>query len=143
MRTNTTGAWIYFDSIAMLVAKSEAPPIPADFDEVTADLAAQPSLTGIIVRPRGRTPGARQRASMHELVAKRSLRVAVLTDSALVRGAATALRWFGAPVECFPEASLDAALEFLGIPAERLSLARQRFEELLAQVEPPKHMRTR
>lgn len=137
MRTNSTGAWTYFDGIAMLAATGEATPSPADFDEVTADLAAQPRLTGIVVRPQGRTPGARQRAAMQDLLSKRSLRMAVVTDSKLVRGAATALRWFGVPVECFSDATLDEALTFVGVSAERLSLARQHFQQLLAHVEPP------
>jgi hypothetical protein len=145
MRTNTTGAWTYFDAVAMLAVKGDAAPHPADFDEVTRDLAAQPHLTGVVVRPRGSAPGAGQRASMQELLSKRSLRMAVLTESKLVRGAATALRWFGVPVECFPDAKLDDALTFVGIPAERVSLARQHFLDLLAHVEPSAqlHMRAR
>jgi hypothetical protein len=136
MRTNATGAWTYFDGVAMLAVKSDVPPSPADFEEVTADLTAQPQLTGIVVRPRGAAPGASQRASMQELISKRSLRMAVLTESKLVRGVATALRWFGLPVECFTDAMLDDALRFVGISPERIKLARQQFEELLAHVEP-------
>jgi hypothetical protein len=142
MRTNTTGAWTYFEGVAMLAAKGDATPGPADFDEVATELAAQPRLIGIVVRPRGSTPGARQRASMQELLSKRKLRMAVLTESKLVRGVATAMRWFGLPVESFPDAKLDDALTFAGIPAERLSLARQHFEELVAYVEPPARART-
>lgn len=136
MRTNSTGAWTYFDTFAMLAVKGDATPNSADFDEVTADLAAQPKLTGIIVRPRGSAPAARQRASMQELLAKHSLRMAVLSDSKLVRGAVTALRWFGLPVECFTDAKLDEALSFAGIPADRVSSARRCFHELLEYVEP-------
>lgn len=139
MRTNATGAWTYFDTVAMLAVKPDAVTDPADFDEVTVDLAAQPHLTGIVVRPRGAAPGARQRASMQELISKRSLRMAVLSESRLVRGAATALRWFGLPVECYSDATLDDALKFVGIPAERMSAARQCFQELLAHVEPTAH----
>ncbi|HKU43263.1 MAG TPA: STAS/SEC14 domain-containing protein [Polyangiales bacterium] len=126
----------------MLAVKADAAPNPADFDEVTTDLAAQPRLTGIVVRPRGSTPGARQRASMQELLSKRALRMAVLTDSKLVRGAATALRWFGVPVECYPDAKLDEALTFAGIPADRLDLARQHFQELITYVEPARRVGT-
>jgi hypothetical protein len=125
----------------MLAVKADAAPKPADFEEVTADLAVQPRLTAIVVRPRGSTPGARERASMQELISKRSLRMAVLTESKVVRGVATALRWFGLPVECFPDAKLDDALIFAGIPAERVSLARQCFEELVEYVEPPARVR--
>ena len=142
MRTNTTGAWTYFDTIAMLAVKGDAVPNPADFDETTADLAAQPRLTGIVVRPRGAAPGARQRASMQELISKRSLRMAVLTESRLVRGVVTALHWFGLPVECFPDAKLDEALTFVGVPAERLGSARQRFQELLDYLEQPTRPQT-
>lgn len=141
MRTNTTGAWTYFDTVAMLAVKADVQPVAADFDEVTADLSAQPRLTGIVVRPRGSPPGARHRASMQELISKRSLRMAVLTESTVLRGVVTALRWFGLPVECFSDAKLDDALSFAGIPAERLSSARQRFQELLAHVEPPARAR--
>ena len=135
MRTNNTGAWTYFDSVAMLAVKSDAAPLDEDFEQVTSDLAAQPQLMAIVVRPRGSPPGARQRASMQELISKRSLRMAVLTDSKVLRGVCTALRWFGLPVESFCDANLEDALRFAGIRADRLSLARQCFEELLGHVE--------
>jgi hypothetical protein len=56
---------------------------------------------------------AKQREQMAELVKRGGLRVAVLTDSRVVRGAVTAMSWSEVPIEAFDCSDEGRALDYL------------------------------
>ena len=84
------------------------------------------ALMGIvIVTPSGKGPNAGQRkqiAAVAEHFSKSFRGVALLTDSVVVRGALTAIRWLnpqGPVAEPFALQGLEGALDFLKLDAEQ------------------------
>jgi len=65
----------------------------------------------------GPTPAQRERLNkMTKTVGvEKTLKVAVLTESAIVRGIATALSWFVSGYKAFPPDEIGDALDFLGV----------------------------
>ncbi len=61
---------------------------------------------------------------------RRNTRCAVLTDSVVVRGIVTALRWFGLPVRVLAKDDIDAALTFAGVPSLQLPQAARMLRSL-------------
>jgi hypothetical protein len=72
-----------------------------------------------LIASAGGGPTAAQRARLNDMTKKaglvNTLKAAVLTDSLLVRGMATALAWIVPGYRAFPPAEIGAALEFLGV----------------------------
>ena len=75
-----------------------------------------------LVRTRGGGPDAAQRKRAQQLITTISqgivepLRVAVVTDSTLVRGIVTALNWFNPHTRAFAPDALSQALDYLSVP---------------------------
>jgi hypothetical protein len=71
----------------------------------------------------GGGPTTPQRRSLNHLLDGRVVPVAVLSDSARVRGIATALSWFNRRIRAFKAKDLPGALAFLEIPSSRNELS--------------------
>jgi hypothetical protein len=118
----------------------EAPIDDAEWDEYVAFLRSRfkPGLThrSLVVAKGSLT--SLQRKKLAEAVApvKATLKSAVITESALVRGIVTALEWFSRDVfRIFAPADMDRALEFLDIrdrEARELKELTLRLQERLA-----------
>jgi hypothetical protein len=68
----------------------------------------------------GATIDVSEREQLERVLTRGRLRVAVLTDSKLLRGAATALSWFKIPIKSFAANEVEPALEHLRVAkAER------------------------
>jgi hypothetical protein len=92
-------------------------------DAVRADASV---LLGIIVLAvSGKGPDARQRkqlAAVSDLFSKSFRGVALLTDSIVIRGALTAIRWLnprGPAAEPFALSDIEGALKFLNLSADQ------------------------
>lgn len=78
--------------------------------------AATMATARVLVYSNGGAPGAKQRAHFVRLSNGKTVRIAVLTMSALARAAAVAFRWFNPTLRLFTPAELEDALEFLSVP---------------------------
>lgn len=121
------------------VSSSTLSPSEADWDAYVAFLTEnfdETSPTKVVVYTRSPPPSALQRRKLMDAVkplAKR-LRVAILTDSNLVRGVVTALSWVGGQYTAFAPDQLVEAIASLGIEGvEAVEMRRmvQKFKEQL------------
>jgi hypothetical protein len=65
---------------------------------------------------RGGTHTAAQRKKLHDVLAGRELKTAVVTDAHFVRGVVTATSWFNKSVKAFPFSAWEDAFAYLDIP---------------------------
>jgi hypothetical protein len=73
-----------------------------------------------LVESHGGAPNAKQRKALHEALAGRDMRSAILTDSMIARGVVTALAWLGIPLRAFPLGDYKSAGEYLGLSRQEL-----------------------
>jgi hypothetical protein len=102
--------------------------------------ARKAPLTLVSSKGGGPTPAQRQRLNdvTKSLNVEKTLKVAVLTQSPVVRGIATALSWFVQGYKAFAPSDLGAALDFLGvISADQIEIKRL-VPKLHARIDDPK-----
>ncbi|MET0340761.1 MAG: hypothetical protein ABW252_07150 [Polyangiales bacterium] len=75
-------------------------------------------------------PSARQRNAMTLVLGGLDPRTAVMSDSMLVRGVVTAVKWSGIPIAAFSPGKYHAAGRYLELTPDELSLARSELETL-------------
>ena len=78
----------------------------------------------------GGGPSSTQRKYLNELLAGRTVPVAILTGSTTIRGTVTALSWFNRKIRAFPPTGLRDAIAYLEIPATRTELIEREMEKL-------------
>jgi hypothetical protein len=98
----------------------------------TREISQRPDFC-LIVLSRGGSPDGKQRALLTSSIPKgaRKPPVALLTDSALVRGVIAAFGLFNPLMKAFPTRDLDAAALYLGLTRTE----RDRVEKLLVEIE--------
>jgi hypothetical protein len=102
----------------MLIAHGATDPDAVEWRAfIDACTATNRELAALLVDTAGGGINAAQRGQIQEVMARAKLRASVLTDSAMVRGAVTALAWFGIPIRAFPRSDRAAAIDALGIDA--------------------------
>jgi hypothetical protein len=85
--------------------------------------------TMLLVYTDGGGPSAMQRRYLNELLNGRTVPVAVLSDSAKVRGLVTVMSWFNPQIRAFSPAELVVALAYLEVPTSRAELIeREKYE---------------
>jgi ABC-type sugar transport system substrate-binding protein len=80
--------------------------------------AAAKGCTRALVVTAGWAPDAQQRATTREMIGEHPVRVAVVSDAPMVRGAITALSWFNPRVRAFAfkqGAGIPDALKYLDV----------------------------
>jgi hypothetical protein len=82
----------------------------------------------------GGEPSSVQRRRLNELLAGRTVPVAVVSGSARVRGTVTALSWFNRKIKAFPPSGLREAIAYLEIPATRTELIEREIIKLRAEL---------
>jgi hypothetical protein len=118
-----------------IVAHGEEAPAPEEWTSFLSEFeTALPSLTGLLVFSAGAATDARQREQIEELTKRGKLRVAVLTDSIVVRGTVTALSWFDVQVEAFAPNNEYGALDHLGVDPTMRPDVLARLREIKARV---------
>jgi len=78
----------------------------------------------------GGGPTATQRRYLNELLAGRSVPVAVMSSSSAIRGVVTALSWFNRKIRAFAPSGLRDAIAYLEIPASRSDLIEREMNKL-------------
>jgi hypothetical protein len=119
------------DFLALLVI---GPDIPSDADWATWLAFAAKGTSDqprVVVFTEGGGPSASQRARLKEVFReRRNARVAVMVDSIVARGIATALGWMYGNFTAFPANDFGAALRYLGLDQELASSVSVRVDHL-------------
>src|SRR5262245_61639906 len=82
-------------------------------------------LKGVLVWSDGGGPSSLQRSQLAESFRDAPPAVAMITESAIVRGMLTALSWFGLKQRAFRPSDMDKALAFLGVNSSESELIRK------------------
>jgi hypothetical protein len=83
---------------------------------------------------RGASIDIKEREQLERLLTQGRLRVAVLTDSKSLRGAATALSWFKIPIKTFAVTEVEPALDHLRVEKGERARVYTTLAQLKAQV---------
>lgn len=105
----------------MLLVHAEAPPRAEDWAQMRAMRNAHRDRirSNLVVAPGEASIDAAQRADVAEFMKETGTSVAVVTDSALIRGVAQAVGFLGAQIKAFGPTELSSALNFLVVPPSR------------------------
>lgn len=120
----------------MLVVHADIPPDEHDWARMTVVRNANRARirgTLVIAQPRA-SLSASQRADVAQFMKSTGTSVAVVTDSALIRGVARAVAFLGVNVRAFAPAELPDALGFLLVPQAKQSDMLRRIEAMQAQL---------
>ena len=89
---------------------------PKEWNAFIAALEDQLSVvSSLLIFSAGASIDIREREQLERLLTRGRLRVAVLTDSKLLRGAVTALSWFKIPIKSFAANNVDLALDHMRV----------------------------
>jgi hypothetical protein len=107
------------------------PASPGEWNAFLSALEAQLSeIRGLLVFSAGASIDIKEREQLERLLTLGRLRVSVLTDSKLLRGAATALSWFKIQIKCFGVTQVELALDHMRVEKSE----RARVHTVLAQL---------
>lgn len=90
----------------------------------------------VLVRTEGAAPDTLQRQQFNDLLAGHPLPLAVLSDSRVVRGVGTALRWFNPAIRVLPSADLAGALAHVRVAPSEHDAVLRTLGELRAELYP-------
>jgi hypothetical protein len=127
-----------FDIVDQVMVVVHADVVPSDADWARLMVVRNANRTKLrstlVIAPPRASINAAQRADVVTFMKETGTGVAVLTDSALVRGLAMAVGFVGVKVRAFAPNALTAALHFLMVPASRHATFSHRVEALRAQL---------
>ena len=120
----------------MLIVHADVPPSDSDWTrlQVVRDANRAKLRSTLVIAPPRASINAAQRADVVKFMKETDTSVAVLTDSALVRGLAMAVGFLGVKVRAFAPNALTAALNFLTVPESRHTIFIRRVDALRAQL---------
>jgi hypothetical protein len=111
----STMTWKRLEDV-LIVAHAAESPTADEWSGFVGELnGSGPALSRMIVFTAGATINAMQRGQVVDAVKKYKLRIGVLTDSTTVRGAVTALEWFGVAITAVAPQRQDDLLRKLEI----------------------------
>jgi hypothetical protein len=120
----------------MLVVHADMPPDDEDWTRmIVVRDANRVKIRGtlVIAQPRASLSAA-QRADVAGFMKSTGTSVAVVTDSALIRGVARAVAFLGVQVRAFSPAEVNDALQFLLVPQARHAHMLHRIDAMRAQL---------
>lgn len=88
----------------------------------------------LVLAPPRATINAAQRADVATFMKETGASIAVLTDSALIRGVALAVGFVGVKVRAFQSNELTSALSYLAVPSSRHAELSGRIERMKSQL---------
>ncbi len=108
---------------------------PGEWNAFISALEAQiHEVRGLLVFSAGATIDIKEREQLERLLTLGRLRVAVLTDSKSLRGAATALSWFKIPIKSFTVTDVEPALDHIRVEKTERARVHTTLAQLKAQV---------
>jgi hypothetical protein len=120
----------------MLVVHADVPPDEADWARmvVVRNANREKIRSNLVIAPPRASINAGQRADVAKFMKETGIAIAVVTDSALIRGVARAVGFLGVQVRAFAPAELASALNFLAIAPSRHADMARRIDALKAQL---------
>ncbi len=88
----------------------------------------------ILCRTYGGHANGKQRADLTKHVGSGQLKSAIITDSIIVRGVATALTWFLPDVAAFHPKDIDKACEYLGLSPKEIEIGKSELAKLAREL---------
>lgn len=134
----TSAGTLRFDIVdhVFLCVHADVPPNDEDWSRLTVVRNANRNKirSNLVVAPPRASINSAQRADVAKFMKETGTNIAVVTDSALVRGVARAVSFMGVPVRAFSVSELRSALDYLVVPVSRQAEFIRRVEILKAQL---------
>jgi len=121
---------------ALVIVHADVPPDDRDWARlVLVRNANRTKIRGnLVVAPPRATINSAQRADVASFMKETGTRIAVVTDSALIRGVARAVGFLGVQVRAFAPSDVSSALDYLDVRESRQAEVVRRVEILKAQL---------
>jgi len=121
----------------MLIVHADVLPSDSDWARLmVVRNASRAKLRGtLVIAPPRASISAAQRADVTKFMKDTGSSVAVMTDSALIRGVAMAIGFLGVKVRAFAPKEITTALNFLVVPESRHTIFIRRVDALRAQLD--------
>jgi hypothetical protein len=121
----------------MLVVHADVPPDDGDWSRMTVVRNANRGRirSTLVISPPRASLSAAQRADVAQFMNATGTSIAVVTDSALIRGVARAVGFLGVKVRAFSTGEVIPALQFCLVPQARHADMLRRIEAMRAQLE--------
>ncbi len=116
-----TAAWANIEDVMLYVGSNRAPSIQdwTEHCDFVLEVSRKTKLKSVLVVDQSSGPNAKQRGQLAQITKGLGMRVAVLSPSVIVRGAATAISWLnGTQLKAFAPGSLKPAFQFLGLSGQ-------------------------
>lgn len=138
--------WAFVENMLLVVSGSNDPSDLefANYQKFCLEKWPQTSGYCMVVTAEG-SLNAKQRDWVNKFLKSRTIlpKVAIITDSTMVRGIVTALSWFNAGTKAFSPAKINDALSYLDVPiGARASKIVLEMRKLQASLAPPKAGKT-
>lgn len=119
-----------------VIVHADVPPDDEDWKRMTLvrDASRAKIRGNLVLAPPRASINAAQRAEVAAFMRQTGASIAVVTDSALIRGVALAVAFLGGQVRAFASNELTQALNYLMVPASRYDDFTRRIEGLKAQL---------
>jgi 2,3-bisphosphoglycerate-independent phosphoglycerate mutase len=120
----------------MLIVHADVPPDDGDWARmvVVRNGNRDKIRSNLVIAPPRATINAGQRADVARFMKETGISIAVVTDSALIRGIARAVGFLGVQVRAYAPAELPSALNYLVVPQTRHDAIIRRIDALKAQL---------
>jgi hypothetical protein len=120
----------------LLIVHADMPPTDADWARmiVVRNAARDRVRSILVVAPPRASINASQRADVAQFIKINGASIAVVTDSALIRGVARAVGFLGVQVRAFAPSELANALNYLVVPQSRHPDMARRIEGMKAHL---------
>ncbi len=124
---------------SFVVAHGKHDPSDHEWSQFVSELSSSAGeVRRLIVYSGGASINSRQREQVVKIFRDARLRGIVLTDSAIVRGAVTAIAWFGVSIAAFKPDDANLALAQVDVPRAEQRAVLEFLEQAKAQVSEPK-----
>ncbi|HKO47511.1 MAG TPA: STAS/SEC14 domain-containing protein [Polyangiaceae bacterium] len=120
----------------MVIVHADTPPSDADWARmvVVRNASHERIRSTLVVAPPRASINASQRADVAQHMKETGASIAVVTDSALVRGVARAVGLLGLRVRAFAPGELASALDYLAVPQSRHAEMIRRIDAMKTQL---------
>ena len=120
----------------LLIVHADVPPTDADWSRLilVRNANRERLRSHLVIAPPRASINASQRADVTRFMKETGINIAVVTDSALVRGVARAIGFLGVPLRAFAPGDLTRALDFVLVPTSRHADFARRIELMKAQL---------
>jgi hypothetical protein len=122
-------AWTRLGEV-ILVAHAPRTASEADWADLLGEVDGADQCRAVVMLANDMRPSPKQRSDIQKWGAVRRLRVCVITDSEMTRGAVIAISWFKTEIKAFSAKNTGEAFEWAGLPAASHVDAKTHLERL-------------